>query len=163
MNKNAPKENIIPQIHDHLLILNSEKIVPLKMRPISLTKTFSVLLFPFSHVAEIVLSRGCTTGCLSCRWIYFVSTWFALTFRLVGGFGLCGIPQTMIEAVNKAKTKDLIIVSNNCGVDNWGLGILLKDRQVRQPLSFSLLDSQDDIFLCGREQRIRAPVSQWRS
>ena len=43
----------------------------------------------------------------------------------VGGFGLCGIPSALIEALLRRGVKDLITVSNNCGVDDWGLGLLL--------------------------------------
>jgi 3-oxoacid CoA-transferase subunit A len=48
----------------------------------------------------------------------------------VGGFGLCGIPATLIETLYKLGTSDLRVVSNNCGVDDWGLGILLADRRI---------------------------------
>ena len=48
----------------------------------------------------------------------------------VGGFGLCGIPVTLIEALHERGATDLETVSNNCGVDDWGLGILLKDVHV---------------------------------
>ena len=43
----------------------------------------------------------------------------------VGGFGLCGIPVALIDALHRRGTTDLETVSNNCGVDDWGLGILL--------------------------------------
>lgn len=46
------------------------------------------------------------------------------------GFGLCGIPENLIKALLKTGQKDLIIVSNNCGVDDFGLGLLLKTKQV---------------------------------
>ena len=45
----------------------------------------------------------------------------------VGGFGLCGVPMVLIEALRQAQVGDLGIVSNNCGVDDWGLGVLLAD------------------------------------
>jgi 3-oxoacid CoA-transferase subunit A len=48
----------------------------------------------------------------------------------VGGFGLCGIPTTLIEILYKLGISDLRVVSNNCGVDDWGLGILLADRRI---------------------------------
>ncbi|AXB41256.1 CoA transferase subunit A [Amycolatopsis albispora] len=48
----------------------------------------------------------------------------------VGGFGLCGIPQTLIETVHRTGATGLRVVSNNCGVDDWGLGILLNDRRI---------------------------------
>ncbi|MFI7413217.1 CoA transferase subunit A [Streptomyces sp. NPDC049627] len=50
----------------------------------------------------------------------------------VGGFGLCGIPSALIAALHQARVSDLEIVSNNCGVDDWGLGILLHDRRIRR-------------------------------
>ncbi|PYZ94088.1 succinyl-CoA--3-ketoacid-CoA transferase [Salipaludibacillus keqinensis] len=49
---------------------------------------------------------------------------------LVGGFGLCGIPENLIKALRKKDVKNLTIVSNNCGVDDWGLGLLLKNKQI---------------------------------
>ncbi len=54
---------------------------------------------------------------------------------LVGGFGLCGIPETLIAALHRRGTRDLTIVSNNAGVDGFGLGILLEARQVRKMIS----------------------------
>ena len=50
----------------------------------------------------------------------------------VGGFGLCGIPQSLIEALLQAGVTDLETVSNNCGVDQWGLGSLLSARRIRR-------------------------------
>lgn len=54
---------------------------------------------------------------------------------LMGGFGLCGIPEKMIEAVRRKGTKDLTVVSNNAGVDGFGIGLLLQNRQVRKMIS----------------------------
>jgi 3-oxoacid CoA-transferase/3-oxoacid CoA-transferase subunit A len=51
---------------------------------------------------------------------------------LSGGFGLCGIPENAIRALRELGTKDLVVVSNNCGVDDFGLGILLRNRQIRK-------------------------------
>src|SRR5207248_874583 len=48
----------------------------------------------------------------------------------VGGFGLCGIPSTLIAELRRAGVHDLHVVSNNCGVDDWGLGLLLADRRI---------------------------------
>jgi 3-oxoacid CoA-transferase subunit A len=53
----------------------------------------------------------------------------------VGGFGLCGIPSVLIEALLAAGTTDLEVVSNNCGVDDWGLGRLLGARRIRRMVS----------------------------
>lgn len=50
----------------------------------------------------------------------------------VGGFGLCGIPEKAIAALQQKGTKDLTVVSNNCGVDNWGLGLLLANKQIKK-------------------------------
>jgi acyl CoA:acetate/3-ketoacid CoA transferase alpha subunit len=49
---------------------------------------------------------------------------------LVGGFGLCGIPENLITALRDKGAKNLTVVSNNCGVDDFGLGLLLQTRQV---------------------------------
>ncbi len=53
----------------------------------------------------------------------------------VGGFGLCGIPSVLIGAIHDAGISDLEAISNNCGVDEWGLGILLKDKRIRRMVS----------------------------
>ncbi|WP_066889348.1 CoA transferase subunit A [Carbonactinospora thermoautotrophica] len=53
----------------------------------------------------------------------------------VGGFGLCGIPMELIKALHDAGTTDLKVVSNNCGVDDWGLGILLVDKRIAKMTS----------------------------
>ncbi|SER74409.1 CoA transferase subunit A [Salipaludibacillus aurantiacus] len=49
---------------------------------------------------------------------------------LVGGFGLCGIPENLIKALREKGVKNLTVVSNNCGVDDWGLGLLLENKQI---------------------------------
>lgn len=54
---------------------------------------------------------------------------------LVGGFGLCGIPETLIAAVKEKGTKNLTVVSNNCGVDGFGLGILLDNYQIAKMIA----------------------------
>lgn len=53
----------------------------------------------------------------------------------VGGFGLCGIPEQLIIALRDSGAKDLTAVSNNAGVDDWGLGLLLQTRQIRRMIS----------------------------
>jgi 3-oxoacid CoA-transferase subunit A len=65
-----------------------------------------------------------------------------------GGFGLCGIPENLIAAIRDTGVKDLTVVSNNCGVDGFGLGILLE-----QPP-----DQEDGLVLCGREQAVRTAL-----
>jgi 3-oxoacid CoA-transferase subunit A len=54
---------------------------------------------------------------------------------LMGGFGLCGIPEKLIDAVRRKGTKELTIVSNNAGVDDFGIGLLLQNRQVKKMIS----------------------------
>jgi 3-oxoacid CoA-transferase subunit A len=54
---------------------------------------------------------------------------------VVGGFGLCGIPENLITALDRLGATDLTCVSNNCGVDGWGLGILLEGKRIRKMMS----------------------------
>ena len=54
---------------------------------------------------------------------------------LVGGFGLCGIPENCIEALRDSKVKNITCVSNNAGVDDFGLGLLLQTRQIKKMMS----------------------------
>jgi len=54
---------------------------------------------------------------------------------MAGGFGLCGIPETLILAIRDSWVKSLTVVSNNCGVDGKGLGILLDTRQIKKMIS----------------------------
>jgi len=54
---------------------------------------------------------------------------------LAGGFGLCGIPENCIAALREIGMKDLVVVSNNCGVDDFGLGILLRNKQIAKMVS----------------------------
>jgi 3-oxoacid CoA-transferase subunit A len=54
---------------------------------------------------------------------------------LMGGFGLCGIPENLIAAVRRKGTRNLNIVSNNAGVDDFGIGVLLENRQVKKMVS----------------------------
>jgi len=51
---------------------------------------------------------------------------------LAGGFGLCGIPENLITGVKRKGTKNLTIISNNCGIDDAGLGVLLRDKQIKR-------------------------------
>ncbi len=54
---------------------------------------------------------------------------------LMGGFGLCGVPENLVAAVRRKGTKNLTIVSNNAGVDDFGIGLLLQNRQVKKMIS----------------------------
>ena len=51
---------------------------------------------------------------------------------MVGGFGLCGIPENLILALVEKGVKDLTVISNNCGIDDWGLGPLLQNKQIKK-------------------------------
>jgi len=52
-----------------------------------------------------------------------------------GGFGLCGIPENAIKVIAESKVKNLTIISNNCGIDDFGLGLLLKNGQIKKMIS----------------------------
>ena len=54
---------------------------------------------------------------------------------MMGGFGLCGIPENLITALHRRGTKDLTVISNNAGIDDFGIGILLRSRQVRKMIA----------------------------
>ena len=54
---------------------------------------------------------------------------------MMGGFGLCGIPENLIAAVRRKGIRDLTVISNNAGVDNFGIGLLLQTRQVKKMIS----------------------------
>ncbi|WP_448681049.1 CoA transferase subunit A [Pseudomonas nicosulfuronedens] len=54
---------------------------------------------------------------------------------LAGGFGICGIPENLIAQIRKMGVKGLTVVSNNCGIDGFGLGVLLEDRQIRKMIA----------------------------
>lgn len=57
------------------------------------------------------------------------------TTIMAGGFGLCGIPENCIKFIQKTGVKNLTFISNNCGVDDFGLGILLQTRQIKKMIS----------------------------
>jgi 3-oxoacid CoA-transferase subunit A len=60
--------------------------------------------------------------------------WDGMTI-MSGGFGLCGIPEHLILALRDSGVKDITVISNNCGVDDFGLGLLLQTRQIRRMVS----------------------------
>src|ERR687886_396251 len=70
-----------------------------------------------------------------------------------GGFGLCGIPERLIDAIQASGVKDLVIASNNAGIDNEGLGKLLRTRQVKKMISS--YDGEEYVL----ERGIRADLS----
>jgi 3-oxoacid CoA-transferase subunit A len=71
---------------------------------------------------------------------------------MAGGFGLCGVPETLIEAVRKSGAKDLTVVSNNAGVDGIGLGILLETGQIRKMISSYVGENKifANLYLSGK-------------
>src|SRR3984885_9720592 len=70
---------------------------------------------------------------------------------MAGGFGLCGIPENLIAAIRDAGTKDLTVVSNNCGVDEFGLGILLSGGQIKKMISSYVGENKlfAELYLAG--------------
>ena len=65
-----------------------------------------------------------------------------MTFA-AGGFGLCGIPERLIDAIVASGVKDLTVASNNAGIDNEGLGKLLRTRQIRKMISSYVGESKE--------------------
>src|SRR5579864_7545841 len=71
---------------------------------------------------------------------------------MAGGFGLCGIPENLIAAIRASGVKDLTVVSNNCGVDDFGLGLLLAGGQIRKMISSYVCENRlfAELYLSGR-------------
>ena len=70
---------------------------------------------------------------------------------MAGGFGLCGIPENLILALRDSGVKDLTVISNNCGVDDFGMGLLLQTKQIKKMVS-SYVGENDEFerqFLSG--------------
>ncbi|WP_332764790.1 CoA transferase subunit A [Phenylobacterium sp.] len=70
---------------------------------------------------------------------------------MAGGFGLCGIPENLIAAIRETGTKDLTVVSNNCGIDGFGLGVLLESGQIRKMISSYVGENKlfEQLYLSG--------------
>ena len=71
---------------------------------------------------------------------------------MAGGFGLCGVPEVLIEAVRKSGAKDLTFVSNNAGVDGIGLGVLLETGQIKKMISSYVGENKifASLYLAGK-------------
>src|SRR5215831_10951579 len=71
---------------------------------------------------------------------------------MAGGFGLCGIPENLIAAIRRKGTRNLTIISNNCGIDDKGLGILLANGQVKKMISSYVGENKtfERLFLDGK-------------
>ncbi|MFZ2629186.1 MAG: CoA-transferase, partial [Rugosibacter sp.] len=61
----------------------------------------------------------------------------------VGGFGLCGIPEALIDALLESGVKELTVISNNAGVDGFGLGKLLESRQIKKMIASYVGENKD--------------------
>jgi 3-oxoacid CoA-transferase subunit A len=71
---------------------------------------------------------------------------------MAGGFGLCGIPENLIGAIRDAGTKNLTVISNNCGIDGFGLGILLGSGQIKKMISSYVGENKlfEQLYLGGQ-------------
>ncbi|MEA2696021.1 MAG: 3-oxoacid CoA-transferase subunit [Myxococcales bacterium] len=71
---------------------------------------------------------------------------------MAGGFGLCGIPENLIQAIRRRGTKNLTVISNNCGIDSKGLGILLGNGQVKKMIASYVGENKtfERLFLDGK-------------
>src|SRR4051812_49857242 len=69
-----------------------------------------------------------------------------------GGFGLCGIPENLIAAIRETGVNELTVISSNCGVDDFGLGILLAGGQIRKMISSYVGENKlfAELYLSGR-------------
>ena len=70
---------------------------------------------------------------------------------MAGGFGLCGIPENLIGAMRLAGVKDLTVISNNCGIDGFGLGLLLENGQIKKMISSYVGENKlfEQLYLSG--------------
>jgi 3-oxoacid CoA-transferase subunit A len=70
---------------------------------------------------------------------------------MAGGFGLCGIPENLIGAMRLAGVKDLTVISNNCGIDGFGLGLLLENGQIKTMISSYVGENKlfEQLYLSG--------------
>jgi 3-oxoacid CoA-transferase subunit A len=70
---------------------------------------------------------------------------------MAGGFGLCGIPENLIAAIKQAGVKNLTVVSNNCGIDGFGLGVLLESGQIKKMVSSYVGENKlfEQLYLSG--------------
>ncbi len=83
----------------------------------------------------------------------------------VGGFGLCGIPEALIQALRDSGKRDLTVASNNAGVDGFGLGLLLESRQIKKMLSSYVGENKEfeRQYLSGELELEFCPRAPWPS
>ena len=84
---------------------------------------------------------------------------------MVGGFGLVGIPTSLIIGLQQSGVKNLTIISNNCGVDDWGLGLLLQSGQIRKMVASYVGENKEfeRQFLSGELEVELVPQGPWRN
>ena len=82
---------------------------------------------------------------------------------MVGGFGLCGIPEGLIKQMRDMGVKGLTCISNNAGVDGFGLGILLEKRQIKTMIGSYVGENAlfEQLFLTGEMEVILTPKAPW--
>lgn len=83
----------------------------------------------------------------------------------VGGFGLCGIPEALIDALRDTGVKGITVASNNCGVDGFGLGKLLDTRQIKKMISSYVGENKEfeRQYLSGELELSSHPRARWPS
>jgi 3-oxoacid CoA-transferase subunit A len=71
---------------------------------------------------------------------------------MAGGFGLCGIPESLIAAIRRSGVRELTVISNNCGIDDFGLGVLLAGGQIRKMISSYVGENKlfEQLYLSGQ-------------
>jgi 3-oxoacid CoA-transferase subunit A len=82
---------------------------------------------------------------------------------LAGGFGLCGIPENLIAEIRRRDVHGLTVVSNNCGVDGFGLGVLLESRQVRKVIASYVGENAlfEELVIKGELEVELTPQGSW--
>ena len=80
---------------------------------------------------------------------------------LMGGFGLCGIPENLIAALRRKGSKELTVASNNAGVDDFGIGILLQNKQVRKMIASYVGENKtfEQLALIGSPNQVEAVMA----
>ena len=81
---------------------------------------------------------------------------------MVGGFGLCGVPQSLVRAVKDSGVKHLTCISNNAGVDDSGLGLLLQTRQIDKMIAARPGEMQSAFFADGGRHQLALPTDAQR-
>ena len=80
---------------------------------------------------------------------------------MVGGFGLCGVPENLITALKARGTRNLTVISNNAGVDEFALGQLLKTRQIRRVIATYYPEKDLTFVLVGKASEIQTVAKKY--